>query len=401
MGDDPSPSKLKFEYGPAKLFDESTSKNPSEAWRSACLNCNPEVVDETHNGPVEIIMTISGETTVNCVAFFQEEGHNSSSIVIERGPVSGPGCSMSPGSEFCKPTMVWTKYGMPPSPSTPEEKIVTTCGVPQTKYYGELLVFPGTEVSGHYAQVGAKSNPTSKAFYVPSVCHCQELCIANVGIGCRSYVYDVEKYLTGKGNCLMQTNLFDVQKSSPVGVFGPTGARIVKDSPYLTGFSFDAPPVDGMPFALTLEGVGFPYSRTKAEDTSDFQRIKIVRADSICAVAIPDEVEGIGCAESTRVIPTIGGNTREQTVYTICSPRPSMVSSDSVSWSGLTVTAGEAAVEYSVCYCAGNCFAPSAWEKVPGTFAMEKSTFTWSTAAASVYRKDAATGGLGELTLNA
>ena len=188
-------------------------------------------------------------------------------------------------------------------------------------------------------QVGAKSNPSSKTFYVPSVCHCQELCIANIGIGCKSYVYDEEKYLQGKGNCVLQTNLFEVQKSSPagsfefltsgtpqlrVGLFDP--GRIVKDSPYLTGFSFDAAPVDGQPFALSIEGVGFPYSKVKAEDTSDFQRITIVKAADSCAVAIPDAVEGIGCAESTRVIPTIGGNTREQIVYTICSPRPSSVS---------------------------------------------------------------------------
>merc|ERR1719443_762694 len=199
-----------------------------------------------------------GETSVNCVAIFQEDGHSSSSIVIERGPVSGPGCSMSPGSAYCKPTMTWTKEGLPPSPSSTAEKIKTTCGVPGTKYYGELLVFPGTEVSGHYAQVGAKSNPSSKTFYVPSVCHCQELCIANVGIGCRSYVYDEERYLQGRGNCLMQTNLFEVQKSSPVGSFEflTSGTpqlrvgefapqRIVKESPYLTGFSFDATPVDG------------------------------------------------------------------------------------------------------------------------------------------------------------
>ena len=132
-------------------------------------------------------------------------------------------------------------------------------------------------------QVGAKSNPSSKTFYVPSVCHCQELCIANIGIGCKSYVYDEEKYLQGKGNCVLQTNLFEVQKSSPagsfefltsgtpqlrVGLFDP--GRIVKDSPYLTGFSFDAAPVRRavswrsvapLPITLSCSRFRFPSKR--------------------------------------------------------------------------------------------------------------------------------------------
>ena len=108
--------------------------------------------------------------TASCAA-----GHSSSSIVIERGPVSGPGCSMSPGSAYCKPTMTWTKEGLPPSPSSTAEKIKTTCGVPGTKYYGELLVFPGTEVSGHYAQVGDREhflchNPETPDFFFCKRC---------------------------------------------------------------------------------------------------------------------------------------------------------------------------------------------------------------------------------------
>ena len=55
-----------YEYGNSNLFD-GTDKNTASEWWSACLNCNPEEVDSTHNGAVEIVIAVKGEKAVQCV----------------------------------------------------------------------------------------------------------------------------------------------------------------------------------------------------------------------------------------------------------------------------------------------------------------------------------------------
>jgi hypothetical protein len=394
-----------FSYGPDKLFDEYNNNRPSagKAWWSACLNCNPEEVDNTHQGAVEILIGINGETPLNCIGIHQVEGHDSKSLIIERGPMRGPGCGMKPGETRCNPTMRWAKSGI-----GIDDTVVTSCGLEQTYFYGELLILEGTEKSGHYGSVGAKAR-SGERLYVPSACHCQALCISYLDKGCRSYVYDTAKYGQGAGHCYLQTNVFKKQSSAgafPDYVSGTPYLRVgtfegaerkLADAAYLQSFSFDPPPMDGVPFDLTIHGVGLPFNEAKAQDTSDFQRVKIVEKNQGCHEEIPKEVVGIGCAKSTRVIPTMGGSSREQTVYTICSPRPDRATSEHVTWTGLTITAGADAKEYSVCYCRGNCFTPANWEKVLGTFSIAPATFTWTTAEEMVYRKSE--GGLGALQL--
>jgi hypothetical protein len=70
-----------------------------------------------------------------------------------------------------------------------------------------------------------------------------------------------------------------------------------------------------------------------------------------------------------------------------------------VTWSGLTILAGVAEQEYSVCYCRGNCFTPSNWEKVAGTFKIEEATFTWSANSGEEVKRRVA-GGKGALQLD-
>ena len=48
----------------------------------------------THNGAVEIIIAVQGDKPVQCVGLYQVAGHHTRGVVIEMGPVVGPGCGM-------------------------------------------------------------------------------------------------------------------------------------------------------------------------------------------------------------------------------------------------------------------------------------------------------------------
>ena len=52
-----------------------------------------------------------------------------------------------------------------------------------------------------------------------------------------------------------------------------------------------------------------------------------------------------------------------------------------------------------MCYCPGDCFLPSSWEKLLGTFEMTPATFSWTTAETKVYRKAGGPTGSLELTV--
>ena len=63
----------------------------------------------------------------------------------------------------------------------------------------------------------------------------------------------------------------------------------------------------------------------------------------------------------------------------ICSPKPSKSSTTSATWTGLSIVAEEAEVEYTVCYCDGPCYAAWQYVPVPGVVVVEGSGFQWST----------------------
>jgi hypothetical protein len=422
-----------YTYTNGNIFDQRATSQ----WWSSCLNCNPEEVDTTHGGAVEILVIIGGSASVSCLEIDQVEGHSTDGLVIERGPVSGPGCGLQYTSgktlPRCPPSMTWTKTGLSTKLETGkgkfefDKKVSLSCGLASTLFWGEMLHIEGTAETGHLGSMPSRAG--SSKLQVPSACHCQELCIAYIDKGCRSYKYD--SGTPNLGHCYLQTNMFKedkcigdakdcpwvppaMSKNFPQYTSGTPALRLgaveyapdvtggtieYSDAAYLTGFHFSpGPPVDGQPFDLSITRVGLPFSNDEAKDTSDFQRVKIVEADQPCHVPVPKEVMGIGCAKSTRMIPTAGGS-REQVVHTICSPRPDVTSAESVTWSGLTLTAGATKKTYSVCYCPGDCFLPSSWEKLLGTFEMTPATFSWTTAETKVYRKAGGPTGSLELTV--
>jgi hypothetical protein len=113
---------------PSNLVDGS----PKTQWWSECLNCDPE--------QKEIVLTIKGTTNVGCVKLSQQEplvdkrGQSmtvhTTGIIVQRGPVSGPGCSLptDPGYvELCTPTLSHTVTGKGPNIDAS-----LACGAPDT-----------------------------------------------------------------------------------------------------------------------------------------------------------------------------------------------------------------------------------------------------------------------------
>ena len=119
----------------------------------------------------------------------------------------------------------------------------------------------------------------------------------------------------------------------------------------LRGNSFSRRLVDG---AITVSGIGLP------SDGADLQRLKLVAAGSSCLSAVPAEVEGIACVESTRSVTftmregqkKTNTGTDSDTVYTFCGPKPTSSTPKSATFGGIEVTAMTMEMSYDVCYCA-------------------------------------------------
>jgi hypothetical protein len=262
----------------------------------------------------------------------------------------------------------------------------TTCGEDKTQYFGEVLVLPQTTGAGWYGSYG-DTGPD-----VPSACHCLALCVQHIKEGCRSYKYYEHD---GIKHCYLQSNLFSKgegywgeNSEGKAGRLsagqwdywrsGTPGRRLLSFSPA----SVNA----GETFTLEIEGVGLPYDPDENYNNAPRQRVKIMQEHQECKDKPPPEVTGIGCTETLRKVATAYG-TREELVYTICSPRPLSADAESLSFGPITITASSEDVRYKVCYCASQCYEPSSYQEVPGRLSMTKSVFLWKATPETVYRK--------------
>jgi hypothetical protein len=149
---------------------------------------------------------------------------------------------------------------------------------------------------------------------------------------------------------------------------------------------------------LTLHGYGFPVKDTTSKaDKARYQRVKLVAAGSRCTAAVPKEVSGVNCAESVirvdRSASQKPGNsskagTAKQTVYTICSTRPTSGStSEKVEWVGISILPGASDTDYDACYCDGkNCASPASWVKIPGSLTVPRNAYSYDVASSSFPR---------------
>jgi len=415
--------------GPASLFD----LNVETPWWSECLNCNPEPVDATRAGPAFVEWYVRARERIMCFELIQMEGHHTSSYVLEAGPITGQDCGYDQ-PQHCAPTQVWSfpenSFEDPvvevvAAGNTVRTRIRTMCGIQDTQIFGEILSAPiggttgdGSEHFGSYAQNGLHANDspldltvTSFLKTVPSPCHCQQLCIDHIADGCRSYKYlDVSDGQQIR-HCYLQVTPFT---ADGIGVWGSKVGTGVGDWPGWTsgtpglrlsefsttpageirGSNVMVPP--GVAFALTINGVSLPFSEVASRDQSQRQRIKVVYEADSCDRPIPPEVKGIGCSTTVRNTPvgkdgvTLG--TRQDAVYTHCSPRPNSRSTEHATFQGLRIAATNTEQLYKVCYCSGRrCYDPKSWMEVANRLIVAPSTYTWLTDPASpILRKTVA-----------
>jgi hypothetical protein len=371
-----------------KLFDGIVSSE----WWSSSLTLNPEIVDGTHGGAVVLEWVVPGDVVIECVEIMQNGQHMSKDLTLTRGSTKGPDCGMD--GEVCEPTMMWSV-----KPQGERATFDTRCGVADTQFFGEILVLPHTTGAGwigNFAEIQGQADP------VPSACHCMALCIQYINEGCRSY-----KYYDSGGvkHCYLQSNLFSPGQgywgtpgtpgaaTSGSGGMGTPGqwpgwrsGTPAESRPRLLGFT-PTKVEAGEPFTLEISAVGLPYDADENYNTAPRQRVKIMEADKDCKEKPPMEVTGIGCTETVRKVVT-GKGTREEVVYTICSPRPTYADSETLTFGPISISAASEGKEYKVCYCAGQCYEPSSYRVVPGRISFPKSTWLWTLDPPMVYRKE-------------
>merc|ERR1719399_526872 len=370
-------------------FDEGTE------WWSSGLQLNPEL--EGGQGVV-IEWLVSGQGDIKCVKVAQSEHHASHKLTLERGPIAerhegrdygwtdGAKCELVQEHQYrdhpkarCKPTKVWE--GVATGGAKAETAFYATCGTPGLQIFGEILTLEHTTPAGWYGSYATDVQ-------VVSPCHCQALCVQHLKEGCASW-----KYYSNYGiiHCYLQSNIFGegegyygAPSSIAPGVTdgwtsGTPGRR-------MTGFE-TTEVMAGQFFNLTVLGADLPYDVHVHKSGAGRQRVKIVAEDQECKEKVPAEVQGIGCAETTRSIEKLPGVEIEEKVYTICSTKPSDASSTHALFKDIRITPAPTDVTYKVCYCAGNCFHPTSYETLPGKITVPGTTFLWTSEPAALERK--------------
>merc|ERR1719352_1868271 len=233
-------------------------------------------------------------------------------------------------------TQFWTADGAG-SEKKPEglfTTFTTSCGMKNTRIFGELLKFSAA---------------------VPSACHCKQFCIDEIDNGCVSWNY----YVPTK-ECYLQSTIKSVPEETCEEfldyISGDTGVRIEGISPTTI-----AP---GATFDLTVTGTNLPTmaSAVFQETTPPRQRIKIVEQGAVCAEAeVSEFVDGIGCSHPY-----------------FCAPKPSKTSATKATWSGLKIFPAETDKSYTVCYNKGLTYDRYEWFPIGDVF-VPKTPFTFTT----------------------
>jgi hypothetical protein len=173
--------------------------------------------------------------------------------------------------------------------------------------------------------------------FVPSACHCKQLCLDHVDEGCRSYAFYHESDTNfwhdpsfhTHGTCYLWSTPYVKSELKPHPDW-------VSGAPDVVLFGLEPQEAQsGESFSLSVLGVGV---------SSSDQRIRIVKAEDDCDGDLAGEVVGISCADH------------------VCRPPPA-VEQGKASWQVTLHAHGE----FKVCYCAGPCFSADQYTSVPGS----------------------------------
>jgi hypothetical protein len=208
---------------------------------------------------------------------------------------------------------------------------------------------------------------------------------------CRSYKFFDDGAVK---HCVLQTSEFFTYADGVAGA--PPGSSVLSIASYTSGTPMDRfayavvgkprvlgaakPWVESFSFedgVISIHGYGFPTKNTITKaDRGRYQRVKVVARGAPCSSEVPRAVSGIGCvstqlksyAEPAQMsgvnVQMAGANV--QTVFTVCSTRPSSWTSELVMWDGISISAGSMEKSYDVCYCDGKeCSRPESWLRVP------------------------------------
>merc|ERR1719161_3035682 len=336
-------------------------------WWSQGLNVNPYEVDETHGEAAYVDFAVPKDTDVQCVRVISrskgpggvDRMYYPKEMVLYRGWLQGSN-ERKEGVEFAdSPILIdgWTEFWTTeadeaggPGETGQVTDFTTTCGLSNTMLFGELIDY----VQG-----------------VPSPCHCKQLCIDSIEMGCRSFKYRLGTptlqpicYLQGEIISISEGGDQDACQDFSGWVSGDTGLRLIDVTPKTV--------TPGVPFSLTVSGVNMPTveSVLLRGTTPARQRVKIVDAKAVCAEgAVAEAVVGIGCSHPY-----------------FCAPKPGESSSDMASWSGISIPSSSEDAMYKVCYNKGMTFDRYQWYDVPGTIMVGKSTFAWMTDPPKITR---------------
>jgi len=200
---------------------------------------------------------------------------------------------------------------------------------------------------------------------VESPCLCKQLCLEAVGDGCKVwglYTESDDHYSPEEREEEFHDHKICYLMGGDWGIADAEVGTWVSGTvdTVLTGFE----KTDTDTFSLTVSGLHL--------SGSSGARVKLVKSKDIeadksrgCGDAPAETVSGVGCSDKY-----------------ICSPKPSKGSTTSATWTGLSIVAEEAEVEYTVCYCDGPCYAAWQYVPVPGSLTVAGSGFKWSTKTA-------------------
>jgi hypothetical protein len=178
--------------------------------------------------------------------------------------------------------------------------------------------------------------------FVPTPCHCKELCLVWAAKGCASWTMYVERDSTSRDYSHIHSECYLLQEAyhhkltrkTPNWVSGGIDVLLFGFEPTIMS--------PGELKSLKIHAAGLSVKNPER------QRLKIVPETSSCDAPLSPLVDGVRCSAAG-----------------VCTPGPASFSTTHATWP-IRIAGGSAAGTYTVCYCQGSCALAEEWSAVPG-----------------------------------